>query len=146
MNIQELITKAIEISPEDFYTIETNLFIELNSITDKPDFIITFLGLSSWMGTSQRSGVWTYYEATDSNLIDTTIQYIIQNKLDEELCNMYILGNHDYGNGKYQDNYDYPQEWIDESEQIDQWITENEKKIILICQDILKTNLDFFCN
>ena len=58
---------------------------------------------------------------------------------------MYILGNHDYRNEKYQDNYDYPQEWIDESEQIDQWITENEKKIILICQEILKTNLDFFC-
>lgn len=142
--MNELITKAVEIEPEDFFIVEPDLFLYLYDISDKPDFVMAFLALSSWRGTSLRSGVWTYYEATDKNMIDTTIQFIEQTKIGEELCDMFILGNHAYSNEKYRDNYDYPQEWLDDSEQIDQWIMKNEKTIIRICQEILKSNLDYF--
>ena len=50
---------------------------------------------------------------------------------------MYMLGNHDYWDEKYQDNYEYPQEWIDESEIIDQWIDQNELEIYKLLQFII---------
>ena len=32
----------------------------------------------------------------------------------------------DYANEKYQKNYDYPEEWFDETDKIDKWISDNE--------------------
>lgn len=146
MNIQELVLKAISIEIDDFYLIESELFIELYNIQNKPDFITVLLNLSSWMGTSMRSGVWTYYESADLENIDVTRKYISEKIGDEELINMYTQGINDYGNEIYQDNYDYPQEWLDESEQIDKWINLNMKLIIKIFQDILRDNLEYFSN
>lgn len=146
MNIQELVLKAISIEIDDFYLIESELFIELYNIQNKPDFITVLLNLSSWMGTSMRSGVWTYYESADLENIDVTRKYISEKIGNEELINMYTQGINDYGNEIYQDNYDYPQEWLDESEQIDKWINLNMKLIIKIFQDILRDNLEYFSN
>ena len=42
---------------------------------------------------------------------------------------MYTMGIHDYHNEKYLENYNYPDEWIEESEIIDKWIFENEINI-----------------
>ena len=142
MNMTDIIKQAIEIPPKDFYLIEPELFTTLYSIKDKPDFITAFLGLSSWMGTSLRSGVWTYYESADKKEIDTIIKYLRGYAPENEIVGMYVLGNHDYSDEKYQDNFEYPQEWIDESEKIDRWIFDNEEKIIRFMQDILRNNFE----
>ena len=110
MELESIIKKGIEISCNDFYLIETELFCALYSMKDKPDFVAVFLELSSWRGTSLRSGVWTYYEATNKEQVETIIRYLQRYSPDEEICRMYALGNHNYSDVKYQSEYDYPQE------------------------------------
>ena len=136
--LKELINKGINASGAEFHHIEADLFIALNAIKEKPDFVSAFLELSSWMGTSLRSGVWTYYEATAKNQVEMIIRYLQQNAANREISRMYALGNHDYSDEKYQVNFDYPQEWIEESKIIDKWIFDNEANIILFLQEILK--------
>ena len=65
MKVTSIIEKGIEVSIKNFYLVETELFLALHSLKDKPDFVSVFLELSSWRGCSLRSGVWTYYEATE---------------------------------------------------------------------------------
>lgn len=144
MNTKELVLKAINIEVDDFYLIESELFIELYKIQTKPDFITAFLNLSSWKGTSLRSGVWTYFESTGTEDIEITRKYIAEKIDNEEIVNMYAQGIHDYGNEIYQENFDYPQEWLDESEEIDKWINMNMKQIDKICLDILRDNFEYF--
>lgn len=144
MNTKELVFNAINIDVDDFCSIESDLFIKLYYIHNKPDFITAFLNLSSWKSTSLRSGVWTYFEATGIEDIEVTRKYITEKIDNEELVNMYAQGIHDYGNEIYQENFDYPQEWLDESEEIDKWINMNMKQIVKICQDILSDNFEYF--
>ena len=54
---------------------------------------------------------------------------------------MYALGNHNYSDEEYQTDFNYPQEWLDESEMIDKWIFDNERMIILFLQNILRMNM-----
>lgn len=131
MDMRKLIEKSISIAPEEFYLVESDLFIEFLNMKEKPGFVVAFLELSSWKGTSLRSGVWTYYEATEREAICSTIKYLYQFAPDEEISKMYILGNHDYSDEEYQTDFNYPQKWLDESELIDKWIFDNERKIIL---------------
>ena len=142
--LKDLINKAIGVSSAEFHLVEEELFIALYAVNEKPDFISAFLEISSWMGTSFRSGVWTYYEATAKEQIEMTIRYLQQNASVSEISRMYALGNHDYGNEKYQIEFDYPQEWIDESEIIDKWIYDNEENIIVFLQEMLRINSDYF--
>ena len=144
VNITDIIKKGIEVPAKEFYLVEPELYTALYTIKDKPNFVYAFLGLSSWMGTSLRSGVWTYYESTDKKEIDTIISYLKGYDSDNLIVKMYALGNHDYGDVKYQDDYEYPQEWIEESEKIDKWIYDNEETIIRFMQDILKNNVNLF--
>lgn len=140
MDMGRLIEKGISIAPEEFYLVASDLLIAFSNMREKPNFVIAFLELSSWMGTSLRSGVWTYYEATKREEIHRTIEYLYQFAPDEEISRMYALGNHNYSDEKYQTDFNYPQEWLDEYELIDQWIFGHEKKIISFLQNILKTN------
>ena len=140
MCLNDLIKQAEEITPEKFYLVETDLFMEFYYWESKPSFAVAFMGISSWMGTSQRGGVWTYYESTDREMISVTIEYLKNYDGYDELLKMYMLGNHDYWDEKYQDNYDYPQEWLDESEIIDQWLDENEIEINKLLQLIIVEN------
>ena len=39
-------------------------------------------------------------------------------------------GNHDYQDPQYQADFDYPEEWITESEEIDRWIVVHEQEIM----------------
>lgn len=144
MNIRDIIKKGIEVPAKGFFTVETELFTTLYAMKDKPDFVYAFLGLSSWMGTSLRSGVWTYYESTDKKEIDTVIKYLNQYDSENAIAGMYTLGNHDYGDANYQDDFEYPKEWIEESEKIDKWILDNEETIIRFLQDILRNNINHF--
>ncbi|SKA71048.1 hypothetical protein SAMN02745111_02145 [Eubacterium uniforme] len=144
MKVKSIIKKGIEVSNDDFYLIEPELFLELNNVKDKPDFVTVFIELSSWKGTSLRSGVWTYYEATHKDQVEAVIKYLQKYSLGEEICRMYSLGNHDYCDEKYQDVFEYPKEWIKESEIIDKWIFENEENIIAYMQEIVRKNRVYF--
>lgn len=143
-HLKDLINKGLEASGADFHLIEADLFIALYTIEDKPDFLCAFLELSSWMGTSFRCGVWTYYEATAKERVEMVIRYLKQTASDSEISRMYALGDHDYGDEKYQVDFDYPQEWIDESGIIDEWICDNEENIIVFLQEILRKNRGYF--
>lgn len=140
MDIESLIEKGISIAPEEFYLVESDLLITFSNMREKHNFVDAFLELSSWMGTSLRSGVWTYYEATKREVIHRTMRYLSQVAPDEDISKMYALGHHNYGDEKYQADFNYPQEWLDESELIDQWIFDHEKEIILFLQKILRMN------
>lgn len=141
MDMQTLIEKSISIALEEFYLIASDLFLQLSNLQEKPGFVVAFLELSSWMGTSLRSGVWTYYEAAEQEAIHKTIEYLHQFAPSEELNKMYVLGNHDYQDTAYQTDFNYPQAWLEEAELIDQWIFENEKEIILFLQNILRMHI-----
>lgn len=141
MDMGKLIEKSISITPEEFYLVETDLFIELSNMKEKSDFVVAFLELFSWMGTSLRSGVWTYYEVTERETVNKTIKYLHQFAPDEEVSKIYALSNHNYSDEEYQTDFNYPQEWLDESEVIDKWIFDNEKIIIAFLQNILRMNM-----
>lgn len=57
---------------------------------------------------------------------------------------MYALGNHNYSDEKYQSNYMYPDEWIEESGITDKWIFENEECITQYMQNLLRNNKGYF--
>ncbi len=91
MDMRKLIEKGILVASEEFYLVESDLFMEFSDMEEKPYFVAAFLELSSWMGTSLRSGVWTYYEATARRAINETIQYLYRFAPDEEISRMYAL-------------------------------------------------------
>ncbi len=78
--------------------------------------------------TSLRDGVWTFYEYTDDETIKKTADYLHAAAC-AGLKENFTLGIHDYHNEIYKDNYDYPEEWLEESEIIDRWIFDNETQI-----------------
>lgn len=140
--MNKIIEKAINVNSDEFYLVEPELFQLFYTQKNKPDYIIAFLGVSSWRGTSLRSGVWTYYEATDKTEVDKIISFLQKYAQDNELAYWFLLGNHDYD--KYRSDYSYPQEWMDESDMIDKWISENETNISDFLQKILKENRGYF--
>ena len=98
---------------------------DLNFLYEKQPCINAFLMISSWFGISQRSGVWTFYESADSHEIEITLQYL-KTTNENELADIFKKGIHDYQNPIYTENFNYPKEWIEESEKIDKWISDNE--------------------
>ena len=56
---------------------------------------------------------------------------------EEEMADVYACGIHDYANEKYQENYDYPEEWFDEAEEIDDWISANAEYIYEWMYDLI---------
>ena len=93
--MRKLIEKSISISPEEFYLVESDLFIELSNMKEKPDFVVAFLELSSWMGTSlisdqvgRSKSSQTRPEDRDKMAALWVVHYIIQIPV---LCGMYAL-------------------------------------------------------
>lgn len=95
--------------------------------TDIPDIAFIFMEMNNWQGMSQRCGVWQYYEsgAFQNGKFERVLAFL-KSKNEEEMASVYAYGIHDYANEKYQENYDYPEEWIDESDKIDKWISDHE--------------------
>lgn len=141
--MNKLIEKAITLSSDEFYKVEADIFMSLYKKKCLPPFALALLGLSSWKGSSLRSGVWTYYEATEKQILEGTIQYLQEYAPLEEITKMYTLGNHDYSDEKYHGE-NYPQAWLDESEVIDVWITSNENEINSFLLGIIRKNIAFF--
>ncbi len=48
---------------------------------------------------------------------------------EDEMAEIYAYGIHDHANKKYQEASDYPEEWFDETERVDEWISNNERYI-----------------
>ena len=127
--MDKLFEKLKESSIDDFYVIEAEFFEHLYQLepTQKTSEIIVFLNISNWLGFSLRDGVWTYYEVANPLELQTTLDYLKQ--LDVQMATFFQLGIHDYQNPQYSENYNYPDEWIIESEKIDDWIFQHEKYI-----------------
>ncbi len=45
---------------------------------------------------------------------------------EKEMADVYAHGIHDYADKEYR-KYDYPEEWLDEAEEIDEWIKDNQE-------------------
>ena len=127
MDISILFNNLEKIDYQELYKMETDIFLSLDCIPDetRPPCVNAFLIISSWFGTSQRSGVWTFYEATKAEKIYSVLQFLKENG-DNELAQILEKGMHDYQNPVYAENFDYPEEWIKEADEIDKWIMEHE--------------------
>lgn len=49
---------------------------------------------------------------------------ILRSKNEKDMAAIFAYGIHDYVNAKYQGNFNYPKEWIDEADRIEKWISE----------------------
>lgn len=147
MPLENSYERLSNIKLEDFYLVETDFFIALSSVPmqKRPICVTTFLVISNWTGTSLRSGVWTFYEIYNAEEIKSAICYLKENNIGE-MAEVLALGVHDYQNPKYAENFDYPEEWIEESEKIDSWISENQKYIIEWKRRLLMDNRELICS
>jgi len=117
----------------EFYHVDNDFMLEILELTkigksNIPDCIRIYSTISQWFGNSVRSGVWTYYEIADMQDLELTAQYLSHCSW-KEFHHMFCLGIHNYQSPEFIENFNYPQEWIDESESIDEWIMSNEQKL-----------------
>lgn len=94
--------------------------------------------INNWQGMSLRCGVWQYYEsrAFENGKSERVLSYLRDNN-EEEMSSIYAFGIHDYSNEKFRENYDYPEEWLDEADKIDEWIRDNEVHIYKWMRDLI---------
>jgi len=134
------IIERLKLAPDDeLCELELDLFGLIYDKKDAASVIEYFLTLSNWVGFSLRDGVWTFYEYTSDESIEK-VKAFLETKRWNELTDMYKLGIHDYHSEKYLDSYDYPEEWIEESEIIDNWIFENEVSIYRFLKELVLEN------
>ena len=124
---------------DELCELELDLFALIYDKKSESIAIECFLTLSNWVGFSLRDGVWTFYEYTNDESIEKTKEFL-EMKNWHELTDMYKFGMHDYHNEKYLDNYNYPDEWIEESVIIDKWIFENEISIYRFLKEMILEN------
>ena len=125
----EKLYEQLETLPEgDFEEIEAQFCTELYygiPAEKRPLCVTAFLTIANWSATSVRSGAWTFYEATPVIELENTVAFL--KKADAgELLRIFSSGIHDYQNPKYAENFDYPQEWMEEAEEIGAWIMKHE--------------------
>ncbi len=140
---KKIVEKLKTALDDELWELELDLFGLIYDKKEKSDIIEIFLVLSNWVGLSLRDGVWTFYEYTSTDSIEKVRKYLITVDWNE-LITMYELGIHDYHNKIYLDNYNYPEEWKEESELIDKWIFENEIKIFRFLKNIIIENESIF--
>ena len=141
MGIKNLFDQLKKSDYTEFYNYETDMFSYLyrNQELINLPFVNTFLIVSSWLGTSMRSGAWTFYEATPIEDIMIAVKHL--NEIGEsELCRILKKGIHDYQNPLYND--EYPEEWMKESDDIDKWIIEHENWLYHWLYDYILTHED----
>lgn len=107
---------------------------------DIPDIAFMYMEINNWQGMSLRCGVWQYYEsrAFENGKSERVLSCLRDNN-EEEMSSIYTCGIHDYANEKYRENYDYPEEWLDEADKIDEWIRDNEVHIYKWMRDLILT-------
>lgn len=112
-----------------FFTLFYDIF-EDKPFMKIPDVAFMFMEIDNWQGMCQRCGVWQYYEniSYECGKSERVIDYLKSHN-ENELADIYAYGIHDYCNYEHNGNFDYPQNWLDESEKIDDWIMDNEEHI-----------------
>lgn len=53
---------------------------------------------------------------------------------------------HDYQNPQYVGNYNFLKKWLNESDEIDEWIEENEEWLFAWEQKLLMDNKEWICS
>lgn len=123
MKRMEILYRRLEETDRrDFYLLEPEFCRELyyHIPADKrPPCVTAFLTVVNWFAMSQRSGVWTFYESASPQEIQLTLK-VLEQRGDDELAAMLRYGAHDYQNSQYAGNWNDPDQWIDESQIIDQ--------------------------
>lgn len=106
--------------------------------TEIPDTAFMFMEIDSWSGTSMRGGVWQYYEinSAEQGKSERVAKYL-KSQCEYDMADIYAYGIHDYYNVK---NGEYPDEWLDESDKIDNWIYENEYYIYQWKKDLISSH------
>lgn len=109
-----------------FFTLFYDEFKNM-SFMDIPDCAFMFMEINNWQGMSYRCGVWQYYEsgAFQKGKFERVLSFL-NSENEEDMASVYAYGIHDYANAKYQENFDYPEEWFDEANEIDEWISAHE--------------------
>lgn len=146
-DLNQLYQKLLEINYKDMYEIETDFFTKLyDDFSEKQlPWITSFLIISTWFGTSMRSGVWTFYEVGNVHEMEITVRYLRVSG-DNELADIFEKGIHDYQNPKYVPDCDYPEEWLEEADEIDDWISKHEDDLWKWKYNILIMNRDSILN
>ncbi len=138
--VERLQRELKEIKAEDLYELEPDIFAVLTDIyEEKPEeWIAAYLTVSNWFNTSEGEGVWQFYELMDKEMFETAIVFL-KSRGKDELVEMMERGNHDYQNPIYQEDedLDYPEEWLDESDEIDDWVTDHEDELFQFEYDLL---------
>ncbi len=128
MRMEQLYERLAETQGSDFFQIEPDICAALSvqfSTEARPPWVTAFLVVSNWMAMSQRSGVWTFYEAWPREELQTALGFLkVSGK--EELAAIFAAGIHDYQDPAYAENFDYPGSWLREADGIDDWITAHE--------------------
>ena len=139
----EKLLETVEKSPEnEYYSYDTDifrLFEDILRISPDCTFARVYITLDNWLGISMRDGVWTFYEYFAGNRgLKDTVEYL--NHIGEnQMAAVFAYGIHPYDDKQF-DNIHYPLEWIDDSDEIDDWISANENKIISIQKNIILSN------
>ncbi len=141
MTAENLYTRLEELGRDEFRQIEADFFLYFYKLPEERSapFSNAFMILSSWLGTSLRDGVWTFYEAMPKSRIESAAEYL-ENAGEKELAVVLKSGIHSYDNPKYAGNYDYPEEWLTQSEEIDDWIYSHEEFLHSLMYDLLLEN------
>lgn len=108
--------------------------------TEIPDTAFMFMEIDIWFGTSMRGGVWQYYEinSEEQGKSERVAEYLKSNGGYDDMADIYAFGIHDYQ--KYAEISEYPEEWLDEADKIDDWIYENEYYIYQWKKDLISSH------
>ena len=146
--IEMLYEKISSVSTEMFFEMENKFCAALYygiSEADRPPCVTVFLTVVNWFAVSFRSGVWTFFEAGNRKDIELTAKFLEETG-EKEFADIFRYGIHDYQNPKYAENFDYPDEWIEEAEKIDEWINQHSNWLYDWERKLLLDNKDLICS
>lgn len=137
---------------ESLYKYDCDLFMLFYDIfkdtpfVEIPDTAFMFMEIDSWYGTSMRGGVWQYYEinSEEQGKSERVAEYLKSQGGYNDMADIYAFGIHDYQ--KYAEIDEYPEEWLDESDKIDDWIYGNENQIYLWKKNLILNHRDEILN
>ena len=146
--IEKLYQQVFDINDREFYLMETEfcrVLYEHIPKEKKPLCVVAFLTIANWFAMSQRSGVWTFYERAYPEDMELTLRYLEETK-NNDLAATFRYGIHDYQDPQYVGKYNYPKEWINESDEIDKWIEEHEEWLFTWERKLLMDNKELICS
>ena len=148
-SLNDLLISYEQTDPSDLFEYDYyffTLFYETfkdKPVSEIPDAAFMFMEIDGWQGMCQRCGVWQYYEniSYECEKAERVINYLRSHN-ENEMADIYAYGIHDYCSYVHDDDVSeyevgYPQEWLDESDKIDNWIMDNEEHIYAFKRDLI---------